>query len=481
VCSTSQDPCQSIVPGTQRLVDDYGYDANDNRTSVAEDNGSGAVTTTYGYDGRNQLIADSSVASPACNDGTGTLYAYAYDAAGNRTCAANRTFGYVNGTGQLESCTGTACAPVFDADGRLTRITVGTNTTWSYLYDGEGRLVSACAATSCTGTGLARLDSVYDGEGHRIRLVETPAGQNPVPTITDFTYEGDKVVREVATTGTTVRTRTFTVDEAGAIVKMVLATTGGSTDDGTYLVTWNGHGDAVELSRIDLGTGLLTPANRFTYSTWGTPVLQTVGTFGDLGFRYRYVGRFDVQWDSTPAVPAELLYMHARHYSPEIGRFLQPDPSAAEANLYGYASNSAVSNTDPSGLRPSGPNYWRELFIAHHKVSWFDWMLVASSGWGWCNAMSLFTRVFMSGWACMILFGISRGADLENQVQVDDVDYVKIRWNVQTDRVMTVFWTVRNGRVVKMRSALMWGGKRCAQELRDYMSGGWFTPDSCSS
>ncbi len=29
-------------------------------------------------------------------------------------------------------------------------------------------------------------------------------------------------------------------------------------------------------------------------STWGTPTLSTVTGYGDLGFRYRYVGRFDV-------------------------------------------------------------------------------------------------------------------------------------------------------------------------------------------
>lgn len=41
--------------------------------------------------------------------------------------------------------------------------------------------------------------------------------------------------------------------------------------------------------------------------------------------------------------------MHARHYAPEVGRFLQPDPSAAEANLYGYAGNAPVTKVDPSG------------------------------------------------------------------------------------------------------------------------------------
>jgi len=41
--------------------------------------------------------------------------------------------------------------------------------------------------------------------------------------------------------------------------------------------------------------------------------------------------------------------MHARHDSPLAGRFLQPDPSAAEANLYGYAGNSPVTQADPTG------------------------------------------------------------------------------------------------------------------------------------
>jgi RHS repeat-associated protein len=343
LCTTSGAECApgGIVTGTQRVVDDYGYDANDNRTSVAEDNGAGALTTTYGYDGRNQLVTDSS-GGTACPGGQ----AYGYDEAGNRTCAAGRTFGYANGTGQLESCTGTACAPIHDADGRITRLTTASGT-WSYLYDGESRLVSACRSTSCTGSGFARLDSVYDGEGHRVRLVETPA--SGTPTATDFAYQGDAVVRETAVTGTTTVTRTFTVDEAGTIVRMTVAGMG-TPNDGDYLVTWNGHGDAVELARIDPGTGLLSPANRFTYSAWGTPALATVGAFGDLGFRYRYVGRHDVQLDSTAGVPAELLYMHARHYIPEVGRYLQPDPSAAEANLYAYTANSPITNVDPSGL-----------------------------------------------------------------------------------------------------------------------------------
>ena len=44
-----------------------------------------------------------------------------------------------------------------------------------------------------------------------------------------------------------------------------------------------------------------------------------------------------------------MLYMHARHYSPALGRFLQPDPDASEANLYAYSANSPVTEMDPDG------------------------------------------------------------------------------------------------------------------------------------
>jgi RHS repeat-associated protein len=46
---------------------------------------------------------------------------------------------------------------------------------------------------------------------------------------------------------------------------------------------------------------------------------------------------------------ADLLSMRARHYNPELGRFLQPDPARAEENPYAYAGNSPVAKVDPDG------------------------------------------------------------------------------------------------------------------------------------
>jgi RHS repeat-associated protein len=208
-------------------------------------------------------------------------------------------------------------------------------------------MTKACKASSCSGTP-ARVEFTYDAEGHRTSIVETTAGGSPTVTTTTFHYRGDAVVQEV--TGSV--TRDFVVDDAGTIRKVTVS---GGSDDGTYLVTWNGHGDAQALWQVE-SDGTLTLANSFTYSTWGEPTTSTHNSIGDLGFRYLYVGAFDVQWDDQ--FDLGLSYMHARHYSPKLGRFLQPDPARAEANPYGYAANNPVSRADPSGLATQAYASW---------------------------------------------------------------------------------------------------------------------------
>ena len=127
------------------------------------------------------------------------------------------------------------------------------------------------------------------------------------------------------------------------MVKMTIA---GGSGAGTYLMTWNGHGDATSLNLLN-GDGSLTLANSYSYSSWGTPS-TTSGGIGDLGFRFLYVGSGDVQWDNDFGLGLE--YMHARHYAPAGGRFLQPDPSPSDANPFAYANSSPVTEADPSGL-----------------------------------------------------------------------------------------------------------------------------------
>ena len=130
---------------------------------------------------------------------------------------------------------------------------------WTYGYDADGRLVSACKSPTCA-SGFDKVTFAYDGEGHRTQIVETAA--SGTVTTTDFRYQGDAVVEESVNGSVAQR---FTVDDSGRIVTMTIPS-GGSA--GTYVVTWNGHGDASGIWKINTD-GTLTLANSVTYDTLG--------------------------------------------------------------------------------------------------------------------------------------------------------------------------------------------------------------------
>lgn len=306
---------------------------------MSEANGSASTDYRYCHDARGQLTGRGSTSS--CT--TSNVESFVFDDAGNRTQAVEagvtRNFAYTAAgllcdveTGSAASCTSGNIAS--DDAGRISDVAG-----WHYQYDAQGRLVSACEDADCVGTGFDRLDFTYDGEGHRTAITETPAS-GPVSS-TVFRYQGSAIVAEERDGDPW---REYVVDEAGTIGKVIVPA--GLADEGTYLVTWNGHGDAMALWRIETD-GSLTLANSYTYSTWGTPTTATHNSIGDLGFRFLYVGAHDVQWDDTFGLG--LLYMHARHYSPSLGRFLQPDPSRLDEQLFVYAGNGPASRMDPDG------------------------------------------------------------------------------------------------------------------------------------
>jgi YD repeat-containing protein len=233
--------------------DTYGYDDNDNRTQVVEHNGSGSSDRRYCYDARNQLVFRN--AGAACSSGSNDE-AWTYDDAGNRLTATTggttTNFAYDSAgllcdveVGSAASCTG----------GNVGHDTAGRIESWSgwtFAYDADGRLVTACKSTTCA-SGFDKVEFTYDGEGHRTQIVATAAGGSVTTTL--FRYQGDAVVEEKVN-GTVVRE--FVSDGSGTISK--LAIPAGQTDAGTYLITWNGHGDALNLLRVN-GDGTTTLAN----------------------------------------------------------------------------------------------------------------------------------------------------------------------------------------------------------------------------
>ncbi len=268
----------------------------------------------YCHDALDRLTSTRSAAG--CS--SGLLEAYEYDAAGNRTRAtlASPQYFRYSGAGQLcEQSASAGSCPADPATWAIRYDDAGRTSAWNgwtLTYDGEGRLASACRVAGCASGDMVRMR--YDGDGRRVELVAGPNGG--AATTRTFRYQGSAIAQEL-TNG--VVTRSYVTDEAGTIVKVCDPACTGSNPQ--YLVTWNGHGDALALWRIT-SDGSLTLANSYTYSTWGAPTTATHNAYPDLGFRYLYVGASGVAWDN--ALGLGLLHMGARHYSPTLGRFLQP-------------------------------------------------------------------------------------------------------------------------------------------------------------
>jgi len=94
----------------------------------------------------------------------------------------------------------------------------------------------------------------------------------------------------------------------------------------------------------DQATGSV--AARYSYDAFGERTQTIALASQDYGFTGR-------EYDAETG----LYYFRARHYDPELGRFLQSDPlgfAAGDLNLYAYTWNDSANWSDPSGLAASG-------------------------------------------------------------------------------------------------------------------------------
>ncbi|MGB3904006.1 MAG: RHS repeat-associated core domain-containing protein, partial [Anaerolineae bacterium] len=85
-------------------------------------------------------------------------------------------------------------------------------------------------------------------------------------------------------------------------------------------------------------------AETYAYDPFGVPLASDT-----VPNPYRFTGE---AWDAE----VELLYLRARYYQPETGRFITKDPWAGDVrrpgtlNRYVYVGNNPVNMVDPSGL-----------------------------------------------------------------------------------------------------------------------------------
>jgi len=221
---------------------------------------------------------------------------------------------------------------VYDANGNLTS---GGGRT--YVWDYDNRLAS-------TTVGGATSTFVYNAEGGRVRKTEGGA-------ITR--YFGEYVARNGSQRVQYVYAGPMMVarkDAAGA--------------------RWH-HADHLDSVRL-ITNAAGQVVKKYDYSAYGAVVNATGTAVNERGFNGH---AFDEL--------SGLVYMKARYYDPELGRFISPDtlvpdPKNPQAlNRFAYAYNNPVTNADPTGHAPVAAAVLSAVIVTAKTTS----TLVAVTAW----------------------------------------------------------------------------------------------------
>jgi RHS repeat-associated protein len=195
--------------------------------------------------------------------------------------------------------------------------------TWTMTYNAENRLASM---TNGTGTWLFS----YDGDGKRVSHLVT---EGAASTLTQYFLSGGYEVTSDTVAGTSMVKKYYAL--AGSTYAM--------SNNGVMQYLLTDHLGSVVAVTDNLGT-LLEDSR---YLPFGT-VRSDVGS----------VTQTDKLFTGQKSLPnTGLMDYNARMYSPELGRFIQPDTIVPDAgnlqawNRYSYVVNEPIIAVDPSGHR----------------------------------------------------------------------------------------------------------------------------------
>jgi len=221
-----------------------------------------------------------------------------------------------------------------DVDNRM--LTAGSET---FRYDNNVNLLNKIQGGSVTNytwdfndmltqvnSGLNTYIYQYDGLGNRVARIENG---------TETRYVGG--LAETDSSGNIIA---YYVYGLGLISKI--------TPSGqAYYYHYDGIGSTVGMS-----DSLGNMVNKYAYDAFG----KVLNEEESVPNPFKYVGQFGVMDEGNG-----LLYMRARYYDPEVGRFISKDPigfAGRDINFYSYVANKPVNLIDPDGKAA----FWYHFF-----------------------------------------------------------------------------------------------------------------------
>jgi RHS repeat-associated protein len=292
-----------IVQGTSTVS--FSHDANGRRTAMTLPDG---VIVNYSYDVASQITG---ITYQRGNAVLGDL-SYSYDLAGRRS-AVGGSFARTGVPGAISSASHDSSNELvqwgnkslqYDGNGELTND--GTN---GYTWNARNQLVSISGAVTAS--------FQYDSFGRR--TIRSAMG-----TTTSYLYDGVNPIAE------------FVGGVQSANLLM-------GTEPDEYLARQDGSGAASILSDALGNTTAVADANgniqaQYSYEPFGAAQIN-----GTSSNSYQFTGREN---DGTG-----LYYYRARYYSPQLQRFVSPDPIGLSGgiNFYAYVNDEPTNLTDPTG------------------------------------------------------------------------------------------------------------------------------------
>lgn len=328
----------------------YSYDAAGQLDTTLMPNG---VQASYGYDDAGRLLAMQHV-SPV--SGTVAFVAYTLDAVGNRLVMTDTegvtsySYDALNRLTSVDYPGGEQVDYAYDPMGNRTVMTGTVSGVTSYAYDAGDRLLNAGGTPftwDANGNQLSKGSAIFTFDALD-RLLGVISGTTTV----EFAYNGDGVRLGKTVNGAP----TSYVQDVAAPLPVVLAeTTAGQTTyyvyglDLLYSVDPAGnssyyHADGLGSTRaLTNAAGQRTDAH--SYDAFGAMRSHT----GPAGQPFTFTGE---QLDAELG----LMFLRARYYDPEVGRFLSKDRwpilinRTQVVNRFVYVENNPTRLIDPNGL-----------------------------------------------------------------------------------------------------------------------------------